>query len=382
MEKLVQKPKNYHMSSIDDVSAALDAGDYRTATKLLKVLLKESPENPWVQFYVGKLYELTDKLEAAEKVYRKLLRQARNPKVVSQARQGLKRVEMIPKERRKQAIARAKDDPSQLLPGLLVLEPIDSEFKTEAAKRFARIMQLEVYSARLLLPTRSWRMYRTGAIGELRVFVDELRQAEIPAFCATVEQINQIRVFRISYFQSLSPQPTVVCQNEMNQLGQLTFKWSEVTQVVQGLLPIFEEVAVQNHRKTRTNYKQKISNYVGVCDLHLPQRGCILRLCQDNYEFLQGVDLTPETNRSVKGLAPKVENLSTQLKWQNLLKIFKEELSDERFWDGFTPFAETTLQESDLLDRITSHIDLLRSVPTNWDPAFQLYSGLVFVKPS
>lgn len=370
------------MISIDDVVAAFDAGDYREATKLLKVLVKESPENPWVQYYVGKLYEVTDKLEAAEKVYRKLLRQARNPKVVSQARQGLKRVEMIPKERRIQAIAHAKEDPSQRRPGLLVLEPIDPELKTQAAKNFARIMQLDPYSARLLLPTRSWRMYRTGAIGELRVFVDDLRQAEIPAFCATLEQINQIRVFRVSYFQSLSPQPTVVCQNEMNQLGQLAFKWSEVTQVVQGLLPIFEEVAVQNHRKTRTNYKQKISNYVGMCDLHLPKRGCILRICQEHYEFQEGFDLTPKADRPVKGLAPKVENLSTQMKWQNLLNILKQEVVHGMFWSDFTPFAETTLQESDLLDRMTSHIHLLRQVPTPWDPAFQLYSGLIFLKPN
>ena len=263
-----------------------------------------------------------------------------------------------------------------------MLEPVDPEFKTQAAKSFGQIMQLEPYSARLLLPTRSWRMYRTGAIGELQVFVDELHKAKIPAFCCTIETINQIRVFRVSYFQSLSPEPTVVCQNEMNQLGQLAFKWSEVTQVVQGLLPIFEEVAVQNHRRTRTNYKHKISNYVGMCDLHLPKRGCILRLCQDNYEFQHGFDLTPEGDLSAKGLVPNIEKLSTQLKWQNLLKLLKENLPHGHFWADFTPFAETTLQEEDMLDRITPHIHLLREVPSNWDPAFQLYSGLVFLKPS
>ncbi len=368
------------MISLDEVKAAFDAGDYREATKLLKILLKDSPENPWVQFYVGKLYEVTDKLEAAEKIYRKLLSQAKNPKVVSQARQGLKRVEMIPKERRIAAIARAKEDPSQLLPGLLVLQPIDPELKTQAAQSFARIMQLEPYSARLLLPTRSWRMYRTGAIGELRVFVHELRKANIPAFCATLEQINQIRVFRTSYFQSVAPQATVVCQNEMNQFGQIAFSWSEVTQIVTGLLPIFEEVGIQNHRRTRTNYKQKIINYVGVCDLHLPQRGCILRLCQDTYEFPQGFDFTPEANQPAQGFAPRVEKFSTQLKWQNLLKFLKEKLPQTPLWSDFTAFAETTLHELEMLDRITSHIDLLRDVPTNWDPAFQLYSGLIFLR--
>ena len=155
-----------------------------------------------------------------------------------------------------------------------------------------------------------------------------------------------------------------------------------MTQVVQGLLPIFEQVAVQNHRRTRTNYKQKISNYVGMCDLHLPHRGCILRFCQENYQFQEGFDLTPEANQPVKELAPKVEKFSTQIKWQNLLNILKKKLSHGIFWSDFTSFAETTLQEEDILDRITSHIHLLREVPSNWDPAFQLYSGLVFLKPS
>lgn len=370
------------MNYIDEVAAALDEGDYRGAARLLKALVKESPENPWVQLYVGKLYEQTDKLESAEKVYRKLLRQARNPKVVSQARQGLKRVEAIPKERRKEAIARATADPDRRQLGVLVLEPIPAELKTDAARRFARIMQLQPYSARLLLPSRSWRMYRTGAIGELRVFVEELRQAEIPCFCATVEQINQIPVFQVRYFQAISPAATLVCKNNLSQLGQLAFDWSEVTHIVTALLPIFKEVAVQNHRRTRTQYKEKTSDYVGICDLHLPERGCILRLCQETYQFQEGVAFTPVLDKSFESSNARIDSLSVNLRWQTLLKFLKEQLAHAEVRSDFNFFAETALPESNMLEYVASQIEVWRHAPSNWDPAFQLYSGLILLQPS
>ena len=370
------------MNSIDEVAEALNEGDYRGAARLLKALVKESPENPWVQLYVARLYEETDKLEAAEKVYRKLLRQARNPKVVGQARQGLKRVETIPKERRKEAIARATANPDRRQLGVLVLEPIADELKTEAARRFARIMQLEPYSARLLLPSRSWRMYRTGAIGELRVFVEELRQAEIPCFCATVEQINQIPIFQVKYFQAISPKASVVCKNSSNQLGKLAFDWSEVTDIVTALMPIFKEVAVQNHRRTRTNYKEKTSDYIGICDLHLQNRGCILRLCQETYQFQEGVAFTPVLDKAFSGSNVKIDSLSVNLRWQTLLKFLKEKLVLAQVRSDFNFFAETVLPESNMLEYIDSQIEFWRYAPSNWDPAFQLYSGLILLRES
>jgi tetratricopeptide (TPR) repeat protein len=370
------------MISIEDVTAAFDRKDYREVAKLLKALRKQSPQNPWVEFYIGKYYEETGKLDAAEKAYGKVLREIANPKVISQARAGLKRVEAIPKERRKQAIAQAKQDPTQLKPGLLVLEPINPDRKTELAKQFARIMQLQPYSARLLLPTRSWRMYRTGAIGELQVFVKELRQVGIPCFCATLEQINRLRVFRINYFETLSPQATVICTNEADQQGKLPFKWSEVSQIVSGILPIFKEVAVENHRRTEVNYKQEIHEYIGVMDLHLYGRGCILRLCEDSYEFDNGYSFIPSDDTSGKRSKSAIDSMSMHLKWQRLVKHIQQQLPQVNMVSDFTPFAETAIPEEDMLERIKPHLDLFRFAPSVWDNAFALYSGLVFLKPS
>ena len=64
-------------------------------TKILTKLKKEHPQNLWVQLYIGQWYEQTDKLELAEKFYRKLLKDATNPQVIRQARQGLQKIENI-----------------------------------------------------------------------------------------------------------------------------------------------------------------------------------------------------------------------------------------------------------------------------------------------
>ncbi|WP_199248768.1 tol-pal system YbgF family protein [[Phormidium] sp. ETS-05] len=369
------------MTNVDEVAAALERRDYREAAQLLKALMADDPRNPWVQFYVGRLYEETNKLEAAAKVYRKLLQQATQPKVLGQARQGLERLDAREKERRMQAIASATQDPKQRQPGVLVLEPINPDSKTEAAQRFAKIVQLQPYSARLLLPTRTWRLYRTGPIGELRVLVSELRQAEIPAFCSTIEAIESLPVFRIQYFHSLSPTPTVICQNPANQLGKLPFQWQEVTQIVEAILPIFKPVAVQNHRRTRTSYKEKTSDYIGICDLHLPGRNCILRLCQETYQFHQGADFSPLVATAVKGGNNKIDSLSSNLKWQTLIKFLKDKIPHAAIFSDFTPFAETALTHSEMLSRITPHIELLRYLNSDWEPAFQLYSSLVLLRP-
>jgi tetratricopeptide (TPR) repeat protein len=369
------------MIPIEEVVNALDLQNYREAAKLLKALRQESPQNPWVGFYVGRYYEETGKLDAAEKAYRQVLQKVTHPKIISQARQGLKRIESRPQERVQQAIAQVKSDPSQLKPGLLVIEPIDVAQRSELVLKFARIMQLQPYNAKLLLPTRTWRMYRTGAIGELRVFVAELRQAGINCFCATLEEINQVRVFRISHFEAISPQAVILCKDESDRRGQLAFHWSEVSQQVDANLPIFKQVTVENHRRTEVTYKQELHEYVGMKDLHLPGRGCILRLCEESYDFDQGFSFIPGQENRGKSKKYGIDSMSMHLKWQTLIKVLKQQLSEVPSWSDFTPFAETTIAEVDMLDRIASHVEIFRVQPTVWDPAFQLYSSLVFLKP-
>lgn len=355
---------------LEQLAAAFERQDYETATKLLQQLLQDSPQNPWVQFYWGHLQEVSGELETATSIYRQLLLNVINSKVLAQARLGLQRVEALAKEQRQQAIAQATADPSNSQVGLLVLEPVANELKTTAAQKFARMMQLDPYTARLMLPSRGWRLYKSGAIGELRFLGENLCNAEIPCFWATLAEIQKIRVFQVSHFQSAVPQATVVCANEEGQLGSLTFNWSEVTQRVAGMLPIFEQVVDINVRG-KLERKTQTQDYAQFCDLHLPGRLCILRLCDRTYQFQHGMTFSQLQTPS---------QMTSRIHWNLLMSFLEQQLPHAQVWSDFTTFAETALDRIDSFNRFQSHIHLFRRNPTNWDSAFHLYSGLVFTK--
>ncbi len=356
---------------IDQVAAAFERQDYRAAAQLLQQLKQESPQNPWLQFYAGRLDEVSGKLETAEAIYRQLLRDTTNAKIVAQARQGLQRVQAIAKEQRTQAIAQATSDPSNTQPGVLVLEPVAPDIRTVAAQKLAQIMQIDAYTARLQLPSRGWRFYRTGLIGELRFLGQKLCDSGVKCFWATLAEIQSISVFQVSYLESASPQATVVCQNQQGQIGSLTFNWSEVSQRVAGLLPIFEEVVDLDHRG-KLQRKTQTQDYAQFYDLHLCSRQCILRLCDRSYQFSQDVITAPQSSQT--------NNQTIRINWNNLINFLDQQLIQTTLWSDFTPFAETVLDQKELLGRIPSHVNLFRRAETNWDPAFHLYSGLVFTK--
>lgn len=366
------------MNDINQVASALDGKDYRKAAQLLKQLQKNSPENPWVKFYIARYYELTNKLESAEKIYRQLLRDTTSPKIVAQTRQAIQRLETIEQNRRKDAIALSKNDPRNAEPGLLILEPVSPENKPAAIQNISRILKIDPYTARTQIQSRGWRLYKTGTVGELRVYGEELLNAGIPVFWATFADIQKIQVFRVQYFQSLSPQPTAVCKNELDQLGSLTFNWSEVSQRVEGLLPLFIEVMDYSpHRRSeKFRHKEITQDYAQICDLHLPSRKCILRLCDQTYQFQKGI-----TAEKIKESESKNHNSqnTARINWNNLVETLNQQLS-VNLWSEFTPFAETALNYTQMLSRLKSHIDIERKSESPWDAAFQLYSVLVFLK--
>jgi len=360
---------------IEEVSAAFDRKDYRNAAQLLKDLVKQEPQNPWVQLYVGRLHKVTGKLEAAETAYLMLLRNTTIPKIMTAARQGMQRLAEMEKETKRQALAESKASPDAEEQGVLVLEPIADDAKTAAAQKFARIMQLDPYTARLHLPSRSWRLYRAGSVGELRYYGQQLDEAEIPSFWASIADIKKINVFRVNYFESEAKQPTVFCQNEHDQQGSLAFNWSEVGARVEGLLPIFEEVVDMDWQR-KLQRKTKTLDYAHFCDLHLPARRSILRLCDHNYQFQNGVVLSQTKHAQ----AQPISQQTTRTNWNSLLTFVNQKLPQTRIWSDFTAFAETGVEQVQLLQSFNSHIDLLRREDTPWDCAFHLYSGLVFLR--
>lgn len=360
---------------LEQVVAAFDRRDYKTAAQLLRQLVKESPNNPWVKFYVGRLQEVSDKPEAAERTYRSLLQETNNPKLIAQARQGLERLAAAQQAKRKQAIAEAANDPANAGTGFLVLEPISPEQRQAVIPSFAKLTQLDAYTARIHLSHRAWRLYRSGTLGELRVFAQELHTAGIPAFWAAMEQIRKIRVFRVQYFESASTQPTVVCLNESEQAGSLSFDWTEVKQRVEGLLPIFEDV-VDLGPWNKLKRKEATQDYAQILDLHLPGRNSILRFCDRTYQFQQGVEFDPYPAED----APPAQS-TTRIRWNTLATFLQTRLPEIPIWSDFTPFADTALNTVELFQEIKPHIGLFRKEPTPWDPAFHLYSSMVFLKP-
>jgi hypothetical protein len=357
---------------LDQIAAAFDRKDYRRATQLLKQLQQRSPDSPWLKLYAGRLQEVSGKLEASEAAYRHLLQDTTNAKVVTQAREGLQRLESIARLQQQQAIAAATADPANCGVGFLVLESIASDARQIAAQHFAKIMKLDAYTARLMLPSRGWKLYRTGMLGELQVYGQALRAAGIPVFWVSLTAIEKIRVFRVQYVQSASPQITVVCQNETDQLGALTFSCSEVAQRVEGMLPIFEEVVdVGAYHKLKR--KEQTQDFAQILDLHLPQRQCILRLCDRTYQFDQGVLFDARDPEATT--APQT---TTRIRWNQMLGFLNHQLSTVPVWSEFSVFANSALEHLEWVKGLPSHIDLFRKEPTQWDRAFQLYSGLVF----
>lgn len=361
---------------LDQLIAAFDRKDYKTAAQLLKQLQHQSPESPWVKLYWAKLQEVAGKREVAETAYRQILRDTTNPKVVRQAREGLQRLEAVAQQQRQEAIAAAAIDPANAGQGFLILEPMTGDDRLAAAPRFARIMKLDAYTARLTLPSRGWKLYRTGNLAEIKLYAQELQQAGIPVFCSSLEAIQKLRVFRVQYFQTASPEVTVVCLSDTEQLGALTFNWSEVAGRVEGMLPIFEDV-VDVGAYNKLKWKEKTQDFAQVLDLHLPQRKCVLRLCDRTYQFNQGVVF----DASQDGATPTAQT-TVRMQWNQMVAFLDEQLTSVPAWSEFTVFAETALEQLNLVKDLRSHIDLFRKAPTNWDQAFQLYSGLVAEKIS
>ncbi len=378
------------MTDIHQIVTALEDQEYKQAAQLIKQLQTESPENPWVKYYIARYYELTNNPKKAETTYKQILRDITNPKIISQARQGIQRIETATQDRLQEAIETAKNDPSNLEPALLILEAVSPEDKPAAIQNISRIFKTDTYTTRMQVQSRGWRLYKTGPIAELQIYGEELLNAGIPVFWGTLADIQKIQIFRVQHFQSLSP-PAVVCKDTMDRLGAIAFNWSEISQRVEGLLPMFMEIMDYSpHRRTdQFRHKEITQDYAQICDLHIPSRHCILRICDQSYEFQQGIDFT-QISADIPASAPKktksrsqkplqVPQSTTRINWNHLLEILDQQL-DVTVWSEFTPFAETVLDYTNMLSKIESYVEVDRKSETPWDPAFQLYSGLAFLK--
>lgn len=355
----------------EQIDAAFERQDYRIVAQLLQIWKQQSPDDPLLMLSIGRYQEETQKLDAAETTYLKVLKRTPHTKIMAQAREGLKRVQQRREADRQRALSEAKAAPGSEEAGMLFLEPVLGEARTAAAQGLATVMKLDPYTARMQVPSKTWRMYRVGSMGEMQYYGQALNQANTPAWWMSLKAVKAIPVFRIRFFRAVTPQVTVVCANDTGQLGTMVFDWSEITQRVTGLLPVFERV-IDIGPWGRLQRKEKTQDYAQVLDLHLMSRQCILRLCDRTYDFSQGNPFQ----------APEVPNPNpgiTRTHWNHLVDSINQQ-SQSPLSSDFTPFGEGAIEYLDLLGEFKDYIDLARLQPSQWDPAFHLYSSLIFLK--
>ncbi len=359
----------------ENIAEAIKNKDYQNAKELIQHLRKEDPENPWLDFYTAHLYEIKGKINEAKNAYTYLLKDTINPKLMSKIRQGIERINQVEKQEKEQALIKFKSQAGAEEMGVFILESVLKEDKTIAAQNFGKIMGMDAYSARLQIPSRSWRLYRIGMMGELSYYVNSLKAVNIPCFCLPINQINQLSVYQVQYIESINSEVTVICENSEGKEGKFRFNWLEVSQRVEGLVPIFEN-SFKFNAKREIYYKKEILDYAQFCDLHFPHRNTILRICDQSYNFKKGINLINSNN--AHNLLNK--EVTIRKKWSNFLQFINQQIPNIPLLSEFTFFGETALDFKEFLSEITPHIYLFRQEPTLWDQAFHLYSSLIFLR--
>jgi len=166
----------------DAIAAALEKKDFRTAAQLLQQWRQQDAKDPKFLLMVGQYQEATERWEQAEKAYLTILRQVTSPKIMSQARQGIQRVQASIAQAKEHALETARAHPEGQDPGLMCLEPVTGEQRQAAAQGLAKVMEIDAYMARLQVPSREWRLYRVGPVGDLQYYSRALTEAQMPAF--------------------------------------------------------------------------------------------------------------------------------------------------------------------------------------------------------
>ena len=327
------------------VVAALAANDYKQVSRLLKQWQSQDPKNPLLRLYAAQMQEGTNRLEAAEKNYLKLLRSTTNSKLMSQARAGVKRIEQTleaqqQKERSQQAAQKAaaleqarSGEGSQETTILTIAAPKEPNRK-RAIAGLAQTFQLDAYSARMKVPNAGLRIARIIPWGEASYYAQTLRQSQLPTFCTKVADIKGLQTFQVEYFEALKPEASVICKNSDGQLGKISFGWNEVTQRVKGQLPIFEQVIDLGNRG-RLVHKEKVQDYAQVVDLHLPGRQIVLRQCDRLYKYAKSTALGNNNE------------LNSRIQWNTLqTKIHKQvtQQSTGTLHDDFSRFGKGCLE--------------------------------------
>lgn len=349
--------------------------DLPAATKTLQQLLKVNPNDPQVEIATADLYKIAGKAEQAETIYRDILKSCSQAKLLAQARKGLQEIEDADRKRHQDGIARSLAAPDGQNLGFLAMHPLPSDRKQDAAAKLAKIFRIDLYTAKMQIPSRNLKVLRIGRLGEMQFYGQKLIDAGIPALWTSLSAISAINVHTVAYFELASDKSGIyaVCNPETSKDRtpyQIKVNWSDVDRQVYGLLPTYGEVVTVD-AKHRLIRKEEVLDLVRICDLHLQAQNCILRFHDNCYQFAEGIQL--EVKQSLQHIAPTVEE-----RWRSLIAWLSNSMPQVEGKDDFNEFAEMFLAYPDFLKEIDPKIDLFRAKESLWDNCFQIYSGTIF----
>ena len=284
---------------------------FSDASATLQQLLLDFPDDPQLQILQGRLYDAIGKPNEAEEIFRRLLKAQLPANLITQARQGLLKIEIAETHARQGRI----DDISKLAGGssfaYLALLPVAPDQKDWAIAKIARVFRTDPYTARFKIPNRYPKIIRIGTLAEMQAYGEELQNYGIAAIWLSIEAISQIPIYQVAYFHDLQVNGNYQIKAFADS-NEITFTPQDAITKVDGILPTFGDVVVVD-AKHKLARKEQILDRIQICDLHLRSfrvngevcdRAGILRFHDNQYRFDSGLQLPVE--RSLQHIAPTV----------------------------------------------------------------------------
>lgn len=363
----------------EEINLAIDNKNYAQARELLNQLVMKDHDNLWIKYYQTLIIEKEGNFTQAEINYRQIVQDTifPEPKLIKLIRDGIERIVLINKEKKEEEDKQKKQDKELKLKkfktmennedlAVLILEPVTIDEKKILAPKLAKILDIDNYTATLQIPTRSWRLYKTGNLGELNYWQSEFSQANISCFCHPIKDVNQMQVYQVKYIIQDDEEVIIMAEDDTEKEKEIIFKWDDINNKVQGLIPIFE-LTLHLDARGKPQKKKSTLDYAQCYDLHLMSQNLILRFSDNFYNFEQGFSITTEEKTSKE-------------KWQILVRFFADKIPNKPLWSDFTLFGEGVTQFPEMLKQVKAHINLFHREENIWDNAFQLYSGLIFLQ--
>ena len=371
-------PNSTRFVMFEELERSIESKNYDIALKIIEQLQEQGVDELWLRYYNTLMIEKQERFIEAEKNYRQIIKDSiyPDPKLIGLIRNAIERINIYKQEIKtqeqqvkanKKAIFSNIENSHDL--AILVLTEVSLAQKQQLAPELAQIMEIDRYTAMLQIPTRSWKLYKTGQLGELNFYQTELAGVGIPCFCYPINQVNSMTVYNVDYVTHKQKSLVFNCQDELQQKHTLSVSTNEITSIAKGMMPLFEltvniekEIGGDNVMVKR----ESTLDYVAFLDLHCPIQNKIFRFDDRSYQF--------DFDKSLSGTT------TTQAKWKELENNLNNHTNSPTIYNTFKVFAENVLQFPEMLQQIKSHVRLYRRDDSLWDQAWQLYSSLIFLE--